>query len=127
MIGIGFVVVMGLLVGFGLLGGIILFVGGYGMVIVWGLCFVEDYGVIGVVEIGVVIVIFGFIVVSFLGGLIGNYLIEWCGVKFDLNWFEEVLMIGIESDKEIDISVMYIGLMCFLFVLNIVIVLGVGL
>lgn len=127
LIGTGLAAAMGLPAGFGLLGGTISLVGGHGTAIAWGPRLVEDYGVVGAVEIGAATATLGLIAASLLGGPIGNYLIERRGAKPDPNRPEEAPMIGIESDKETDTSVTHTGLMRSLLVLNIAIALGVGL
>lgn len=55
----------------GLIVGLIILIGGYGNVGVWGFIFVDKYGVIGVVELVMVCVIFGLV----LGGLVGGFVV----------------------------------------------------
>jgi glutamate:Na+ symporter, ESS family len=127
LVGTGIATAMGLPVGFGLLGGTVSLVGGHGTAIAWGPRLVNDYGVVGAVEIGAATATLGLIAASLLGGPIGNYLIEKKGAKPDPNRPEEAPMIGIETDQEGDTNVTHTGLMRSLLVLNIAIGLGVGL
>lgn len=124
-IGTGIAVAMGLPVGFGLLGGTISLVGGHGTAIAWGPRLVEQYGVVGAVEIGAATATLGLIAASLLGGPIGNYLIQVKGGKPDPNRPDEGPVIGIETEDEADTSVTHTGLMRAILVLNIAIALGV--
>lgn len=126
-IGTGIAAALGLPTGFGLLGGTISLVGGHGTAIAWGPKLVSDYGVTGAVEIGAATATLGLIAASLLGGPIGNYLIERKGARPDPDRPREAPMIGIESDREADLTVTHTGLMRALLVLNISIALGVAL
>lgn len=126
-IGTGIALALGLPAGFGLLGGTVSLVGGHGTAIAWGPKLVADYGVVGAVEIGAATATLGLIAASLLGGPVGNYLIERKGARPDPDRPPEAPMIGIESDREDDITVTHTGLMRALLVLNIAIALGVGL
>ncbi|QFT33607.1 sodium/glutamate symporter [Roseibium porphyridii] len=126
-VGTGIAAALGLPTGFGLLGGTISLVGGHGTAIAWGPKLVEDYGVMGAVEIGAATATLGLIAASLLGGPVGNYLIERKGAKPDPNRPEEAPMIGIETEREAVAQVTHTGLMRSLLVLNIAIALGVGL
>ncbi|WP_269583503.1 sodium/glutamate symporter [Roseibium sp. Sym1] len=126
-VGTGVAVALGFPTGFGLLGGTISLVGGHGTAIAWGPKLVNNYGVVGAVEIGAATATLGLIAASLLGGPVGNYLIERRGAKPDPDRPEEAPMIGIESNREADTSVTHTGLMRSLLVLNIAIGLGVGL
>jgi ESS family glutamate:Na+ symporter len=126
-IGTGIAAALGLPTGFGLLGGTISLVGGHGTAIAWGPKLVSDYGVAGAVEIGAATATLGLIAASLLGGPIGNYLIERKGARPDPDRPREAPMIGIESDREADLTVTHTGLMRALLVLNISIALGVAL
>ncbi|KZM51520.1 sodium/glutamate symporter [Labrenzia sp. OB1] len=126
-VGTSIAAVLGLPVGFGLLGGTISLVGGHGTAIAWGPKLVADYGVVGAVEIGAATATLGLVAASLLGGPIGNYLIENRGAKPDPGRPKEAPIIGIETDREADARVTHTGLMRSLLVLNIAIALGVGL
>ncbi|WP_298958893.1 sodium/glutamate symporter [uncultured Roseibium sp.] len=126
-VGTGIAAALGLPTGFGLLGGTISLVGGHGTAIAWGPKLVEDYGVVGAVEIGAATATLGLIAASLLGGPVGNYLIERKGAKPDPDRPEEAPMIGIETEREAVAQVTHTGLMRSLLVLNIAIALGVGL
>ncbi|PVB63020.1 sodium/glutamate symporter [Labrenzia sp. 011] len=126
-VGTSIAAILGLPVGFGLLGGTVSLVGGHGTAIAWGPKLAADYGVAGAVEIGAATATLGLVAASLLGGPIGNYLIERRGAKPDPGRPEEAPIIGIETDREADLRVTHTGLMRSLLVLNIAIALGVGL
>ena len=60
----------------GLLGGTISLIGGHGTAIAWAPRFVEDYGVINAMEVGIACATFGLILASSLGGPIAKFLIS---------------------------------------------------
>ncbi len=124
LIGTGLAAAMGLPTGFGLLGGTISLVGGHGTAIAWGPRLVEDYGVVGAVEIGAATATLGLIAASLLGGPVADILINRKGAKPVESEQEETPVIGLETEAEPTANVTHTGLMRSILWLNITIGLG---
>lgn len=75
--GIGMVMLLGLDLLMGLLVGLIILFGGYGIGVVWSKLFVECYGFVNVIEVVMVCVIFGLVLGGLIGGLVVCYLVKY--------------------------------------------------